>query len=53
MYHQKMLRRWAEIYLAKTKKDGREAAGEWANRTIPPEAVVGVRKELKALNRKT
>lgn len=51
MYHPKMLTRWASIYLEKVKKEGRETAGEWANRTIPPEAVIGVRKKLKELSK--
>lgn len=53
MYHQKLLRRWAQIWMDKIKKEGRATAGEWANRTIPPDAVPGVRKELKELTSQT
>ena len=38
-FHQKMLNRWAEIYLKKVANEGKQAADEYVRRTFTQEVI--------------
>ncbi len=44
MYHKKLLKRWATIYIEKARAEGNVKAKQWANGFLPKEAVPEVKK---------
>lgn len=44
MFHPKMLKRWASIYIEKARVEGNVKAKQWANSFLPKEAVPEVKK---------